>query len=257
MVSNNRESRSALYAQYVSDHQGSTDSLGNATNLERLIIPHVPSNREISILDCGCGQGVLISILRRLGYKDVIGIDVSMEQVELARSTGVTGVFLEDIFDHAKSHSETYDVIIAIDVAEHFDKGQVLELFSAWFRLLKPGGRLIMRSPNGSSPFSGRYLYSDLTHGTIYTERSVQQACSSVGFVSAKVFPSRPAGRSVRQRARAALWRICEFAIIIPLAAETGVIRGHIVTQNLIGVADKGPQKSLPVSSINRFAFLR
>ncbi len=126
MTNSVSESRTALYAQYVSNHQGSIDSPGNATNLKELIVPHVPLSRDVPILDCGCGQGLLISALRGLGYKDIVGIDVSVEQVELARDMGVYGVVLEDVFDHCKNHAEAYDVIIALDVAEHFDKSNVL-----------------------------------------------------------------------------------------------------------------------------------
>ncbi len=235
-----RDHRKELYQDYVGGHQGDVESAGNIADLEANILPRFPSDKAIRILDCGCGQGVLLGVLERAGYLNAVGIDVSSEQVALAHQTGRRTVMVDDLFDHAASHPGEYDVVVALDVAEHFERRDVVRLFRAWFSLLRPGGRLILRTPNGSSPFSGRFLYSDLTHGVIYTAASIRQASHLAGFERVNAYPARPAGEGIKRRARAALWRLVELAMISPLVIETGQLRGHIVTQILIAVCQKG-----------------
>lgn len=233
-----QELRDASYRRYVSTHQGDLATAGKVADFEDNFLRFAPPGRDGRVLDVGCGQGVLLSVLKKHGYRDLSGIDTSEEQVALARGAGYTQVHCDDVFDFAASQSERFDVIFAVDFAEHFDRSEVLRLFEALYDLLEPGGSLVLRSPNGVSPFSGRYLYSDITHGTIYTERSLRQVAALVGFDSVAVYPTIPSGRRFK-RLRRLVWRAVSTVVKIPLIVETGQLRGHVVTQNLIAVMNK------------------
>lgn len=238
------ELRTSAYRQYVSTHQGDVAGRGKFLDFEQNFLHLIPQDRATRILDVGCGQGVMLQLLEQAGYSSVTGIDTSLEQIELARQAGSANALCVDLFEYAASVPGQFDVITAIDLVEHFDRAQVLSLFTVLFRMLAPGGRLIMRTPNGSSPYSGRYLYSDITHGTIYTDRSLQQIASLVGFKSVQVTPAMLTGRRFGT-VRRTLWRAVEPLIKIPLIIESGQFRGHIVTQNLIAVLTK-PARSRP-----------
>lgn len=231
--------RNAYYSQYVSGHQGSIANSGNESNLIANVVCHIPTEKSSRILDIGCGQGLLVDLLNRMGYVNVLGIDVSGEQIQLGKELGVSNLEEHDLCDFAATHLGEYGVVLAIDLVEHFDRSEVRDLFQILSGLLASEGSLILRTPNGSSPYSGRYQFSDLTHGVIYTKRSLQQVCSAVGFSDVKCFPARPSGHRITQRLRAFLWRMCELVMTLPLVIETGETRGHIVTQNIIAVAKK------------------
>jgi 2-polyprenyl-3-methyl-5-hydroxy-6-metoxy-1,4-benzoquinol methylase len=231
--------RQFLYDSYVDVHQGIVDERRSEPALAQDVLRHLSCRSEAPILDVGCGQGQLIRLLRARGYTEVSGIDVSPQQVELARRLGTPQVEQADLFDHCADHASAYDVVVAMDVVEHFDREDVPRVFRAFWELLRPGGTFIFRTPNGSSPYAGRYFFGDLTHGLAYTRRSAAQACAAAGFGHVAVHPVRPAGNGVRQRARRALWAVIEAVLTIPLIVETGEVRGHIVTQNLLGVAVK------------------
>jgi SAM-dependent methyltransferase len=230
--------RDALYAHYVSGHQGVGREASSRPGLEADVVRHLSEVRDGEVLDVGCGQGQLVRLLREHGYRRVSGIDVSAEQVALARELGTENVTLGDLFEHAERYPGRYDAVVALDFVEHFDRPQVQRVFQALSDLLKPGGVLVLRTPNGSSPYAGRYLYSDLTHGLIFTERSLRQIGAIVGFASFNAYPVRPAPGGLKRSVRRFLWRLIEPLLILPLIVETGETR-HIVTQNLIGVGRK------------------
>ncbi|MDP8213561.1 MAG: class I SAM-dependent methyltransferase, partial [Candidatus Euphemobacter frigidus] len=49
------------------------------------LIRRTGGSPDSKILDAGCGGGLLISLLRKKGYKDIFGIDLSKMMVGLCR----------------------------------------------------------------------------------------------------------------------------------------------------------------------------
>ncbi len=234
--------RDRLYTSYVSQHQGVLESSGRFPTFERDVIARLPPAPSTRILDVGCGHGDLISLIRRHGWTEVSGIDISQEQVKMAARLGVTGVTCADIYEHAATHGHSYDVVLAMDVVEHFDRSEALKLFEALRSMLAPGGCLILQTPNGASPFSGQIFWSDVTHGMQYTNRSLRQICAATGFRSVESFPTRPAIHGAASLLRAGLWRCVESMLWLATAAETGNMRDLIFTRNLIAIAKTGTE---------------
>jgi SAM-dependent methyltransferase len=233
--------RDELYERYVSTHKGSIKEHQSQSALDVDIIPRLPDDRSVAILDVGCGQGQLVDTLQRHRYSDSSGIDTSPEQVELAHKLGRAAVHLGDLFTIANERPGAYDVVTAIDVIEHFDRHEVQRVFQAFADLLRPSGRFVFRTPNAGGPYASRLLFGDLTHGVIYTPGSLEQVGRMTGFTQISTFPVRPSGTTMRRRVRRLSWAVIEPVMKLPLIIETGVTRGHIVTQNLVGVAMKGP----------------
>jgi 2-polyprenyl-3-methyl-5-hydroxy-6-metoxy-1,4-benzoquinol methylase len=175
-------------------------------------------------------------MMRDEGYRHVEGIDVSGEQVDSARARGLA-VVQADALAFLASKPGIYDVICAIDVIEHFEKPQVLRLLELIAQSLNPGGALVAQVPNGESPFVGRYRYGDFTHGTAFTSRSVRQIAANTGFAAVEAYASEPVPHGARSTVRWAAWKAIAAILKGMLLAETGVARGHIVTQNLVFIA--------------------
>ncbi len=231
------EYRDQFYSSYVTGHQGEVVEAGSAPAFLADIIARLPhDDLGAAILDVGCGQGQIMRLAATSGFRNVSGIDLSPEQVDLAKRLGTERVEEGDLFTYSTEHAGQFDAVIAVDLVEHFDRSQVAAVFAALAALLRPGGRLILRTPNGSSPYAGRILYSDMTHGVAYTARSLKQIAATSGFSSVTAYPVRPSGGGAKQRVRRALWRLIEFVLVIPLIVETGQVRGHLVTQNLVAV---------------------
>lgn len=81
--------RERLYSAFTSTHAGVADSRSTTLAFRRDIATLLPKQRDIRLLDIGCGQGHLVQAVRQAGYRDVHGIDISSEQVALAHASGL------------------------------------------------------------------------------------------------------------------------------------------------------------------------
>jgi 2-polyprenyl-3-methyl-5-hydroxy-6-metoxy-1,4-benzoquinol methylase len=234
-----RELRDRLYSEYSQTHAGAPSHESQMPGFDRDIRPHIPANRNLRILDIGCGQGHYVRRLLALGYEQTRGIDISPEQVAIAMASGLTQVAAGD-YAEALQHADL-DVVIATDFLEHLTVAESLEAVDKINRALKPGGLLIVRVPNGASPFAGGIRYADLTHQTMFTAQSLRQLGTNAGFRSVQIFPCPPPVHGAASALRAALWRLVSGGMKLALAAETGQLRGHVVTQNIVAVMRLGP----------------
>jgi 2-polyprenyl-3-methyl-5-hydroxy-6-metoxy-1,4-benzoquinol methylase len=189
-------------------------------------------------MDIGCGQGELVRMLLDDGYA-ADGVDISPEQVAIAHASGLNAVQQGNYLEVLGSRREELAAVTATDVLEHLTKDEVLETFDQVAAALAPSGVFIARVPNAVSPFGGYIRYGDFTHETWFTQRSVKQLASSVGFASVRVLACPPVAHGLASAARVIVWKSASALCKITLAAETGVLRGHIVTQNLSFAARK------------------
>lgn len=120
-------------------------------NLIDFVDRHV--GKESTVLDLGCGKGA-VSIHVASRGSSVQGIDISEKAVEAARKDaerfGLTNVHFS-AGDIAKVDlKESYDVIICFDVIEHIQEDELM--FKKINRLLRTGGKLLLRVPSESAP---------------------------------------------------------------------------------------------------------
>lgn len=224
--------RSRLYEAYATTHGGHGGSDAAALIYHRDIRPLLPAQELGPVLDIGCGQGALVAQLLADGF-DGNGVDVSPEQVALARAAGIPTVALGDFAAALAVRERSLAAVIATDVLEHLTKDEVIGTFDHVRRALRPGGVFVARVPNAASPFSGRIRYGDFTHETSYTARSIRQLAAATGFDTIDVIPCPPVAHGVKSALRVAMWQSVSTAMKLALAAETGQLRGHLVTQNI------------------------
>jgi 2-polyprenyl-3-methyl-5-hydroxy-6-metoxy-1,4-benzoquinol methylase len=230
--------RERLYGAYASQHSGRSNGEASAIIYRRDIRPVLPHPRMGPVIDIGCGQGELVRLLLADGY-DAEGVDVSPEQVAIARAADLNRVRQGDYRELLEQRVGQLAAVTATDVLEHLVKHEVLETFDRVLGALLPGGVFVARVPNAASPFGGHIRYGDFTHESSYTARSVQQLAAAAGFGSITVQHCPPVAHGLLSAARVAAWKPVSAFYRIALAAETGALRGHIVTQNLTFVARK------------------
>ena len=230
--------RDRLYESYVSQHAGR--STGEATRLayQRSIRPLLPPRAAGPVVDIGCGAGQLVRCLLDDGY-EASGVDISPEQVAEAQQDGLDVVSHGDYLKILQDHPGQFAAVTATDLLEHLTKPEVLTTFDAVATALRPGGRFIARVPNAVSPFGGFYRYGDFTHENWFTAASVRQLAAAAGFGPVRFTSCPPPAHGLVSAARVAVWRPISGLFKLALAAETGVVRGHIVTQNLMFAAAK------------------
>ncbi|MBV8449446.1 MAG: bifunctional 2-polyprenyl-6-hydroxyphenol methylase/3-demethylubiquinol 3-O-methyltransferase UbiG [Hyphomicrobiales bacterium] len=112
-----------------------------------------PRERRIlagrSVLDIGCGGGILCEPLARLGAT-VTGIDPAGENIEVAKAHGERSGLAIDYrnatVEELAGETERFDIALAMEVVEHV--ADVSAFMSACEHVLKPGGILLMSTLN-------------------------------------------------------------------------------------------------------------
>jgi 2-polyprenyl-3-methyl-5-hydroxy-6-metoxy-1,4-benzoquinol methylase len=201
----------------------------------------LPSPAAGPIVDIGCGRGELVRLLQADGF-DAEGIDISPEQAALAHAAGVTRVREGDFRAILAEHPGHYAAITATDLLEHFTKPEVLRTFDDVAAALAPGGIFVGRVPNAVSPLGGHIRDGDFTHQTSFTTRSIRQIAAAAAFDTVFTRSSPPIAHGVASAARVAVWQLVSIFYRVALAAETGILRGHVVTMNLTFAARKSAE---------------
>jgi cyclopropane fatty-acyl-phospholipid synthase-like methyltransferase len=244
-MANATEPRRRLYDSYFAtyygaDHEAPAElSASVRAYFDQHLGRHLPADRGADILDVGCGWGGLLMHLLDRGYTNVSGVDVSPEQVAMAHRLGLHSVTLAPAAEYLADRREQLDLVCAIDVLEHLERQELLELLDAIHAVLRPSGRLVLQVPNADGPFASRMRYFDLTHERSFTAKSIAQALRAAGFTRVMVEPVRPAVHGVPSAIRWALWHVIRAGLTGYLAVETGVLRGHVLSQNLLAVAER------------------
>jgi SAM-dependent methyltransferase len=238
------EFKARLYERYLTQHVRFTaESVQNALAqrgpyLRRMIATCLPQERSVKILDLGCGYGAILHFLREAKYLHLAGADVSAEQVELARHLGLENVHCQEIEAFLEAVPDnTYGVVIAFDILEHFTKPDLLALMEKLHRVLAPGGRLIVHVPNGEGLFSGTVFHGDLTHELAFTRSSLRQLAGAASFRVLGVKEDVPIAHGLRSLVRLLIWRVGSFFLRLMAVAETGEgLRDKPMSQNLLDV---------------------
>jgi len=210
------------------------------------LVPRLPAARDAKILDVGCGYGKIVFALRHEGFTAVTGFDASPEQVEAARALGIGGIECAEAKDWLEARSGSYDAIVLFDVIEHIPKAEVVPLLAQCRSALKPGGRLVLQTPNGLSPLDP-YRYADFTHETSFTVASINQVLEEAGFERVTVYPVAPHIHGPASLVRSLLWRFFFVPLVrFYLLVAIGDAQGGVYTPNLIAVGETGVQRPTP-----------
>ena len=94
------------------------------------------------ILDIGCGIGRNLIHLNGQG----IGIDHNKQSVTIVRELGLKA-FTPEEFQFSDYIHQQFDSLLLAHVAEHMTQHDAAELLRRYIHLLKPGGKLIMITP--------------------------------------------------------------------------------------------------------------
>ena len=152
------------------------------------LISSLPQQKSGRVLDVGCGDGDLVLAVQSRGWQ-AEGIDPDPAAVQFARQRGADvrlGALSDQRYD-----SDSFDGIVMNHAIEHVADpvGSLRECH----RILRPGGRLILATPNIESYFHGRFrqhwLHLDPPrHLHLFGAGTLAEAVRRAGFPKQRTF---------------------------------------------------------------------
>ena len=199
---NNRAVHFGFYDKSTMSHQ---DAL---VNMNRVLAERAGIKSDDRVLDAGCGQGGSAAWVAENTGATVVGITPVESQIKTARafieSKGLgekvkikSGDYIDTVFP-----DESFDVIWACESVCHAK--QKHDFYREAFRLLKPGGRLVMaeymRTPSSYQPDGDKLLgqwlrgwaINDIDSAELHSQYAVETGFSDVqiGDVTDNIKPS-------------------------------------------------------------------
>ncbi|MCP4709564.1 MAG: hypothetical protein GY869_13135 [Planctomycetes bacterium] len=156
--------------------------------------------------------------------------DISSEQVGLARQV-CEDVVEGDVLDYLSYNSERYDLIIGLDIVEHFGKNEVIPFLEGCGKALNPGGRIILQTPNANSPWGAMYRYGDFSHEVIYNPKVLSHLLKIADFEEMEAREAGPVVHGIKSVVRYGLWRTMRLMLKACHYIEIGNGGGSILTR--------------------------
>jgi SAM-dependent methyltransferase len=154
--------------------------------VQRFYLPYFTGDNtgDNKVVDLACGDGDFVALLIEQGI-DALGVDADVKTCAGAQAKGLP-VICQNVFDYlAATPAGSVDGIFSAHLVEHLAYPQVLKLISEAARILRPGGRIILATPDCRSLWSHLDMYYlHFGHVSFYHPRLLSFLLEHEGFGS-------------------------------------------------------------------------
>jgi len=118
--------------------------IGPIKEMADLSVMSLNGQRRGKLLDVGCGSGAFLATMRELGW-DAVGVEFDKQAIKMAREHFGLNIY-EGILEKASFSENEFDAITMNHVIEHLC--DPITTLKECCRILKPGGKLVVKTPN-------------------------------------------------------------------------------------------------------------
>ncbi len=153
----------------------------------------LPPSAGEKILDVGCGSGVISEFLGTFGA-EVVGIDSNPDAVRFAANTfsNERVSFRVGLADKPLGTEASVDKIYCLELIEHIYIYQFSAMLTNFQRVLRPGGKVFLTTPNYHSMWPAIEWFMDIfslaphmakhQHVELYHRKKLRNFCTASGF---------------------------------------------------------------------------
>ncbi|MCX7003399.1 MAG: methyltransferase domain-containing protein, partial [bacterium] len=177
----------AVYLAFEDAYRGDETTITQRLERYLAIVKHCVTSPRDRILDLGCGRGEFVGLLEQHGML-AHGVDSNRHAVARARKHGLA-VKHGDLFaELAHARDNSYAALAAFHVIEHLPFAQTAHLLRLAFKKLKPGGVLLLETPNILSlRVAASEFHKDPTHVCPVHPATLEYWLGQTGFTAVAV----------------------------------------------------------------------
>ncbi|HWT02216.1 MAG TPA: methyltransferase domain-containing protein [Pyrinomonadaceae bacterium] len=179
-----------LYASFEDQFRGSREEV---TSRLRVYLPVLDGAGVTGdVLDIGCGRGEWLELLKSEGIV-AHGVDLNRVFIEQCRRRGLD-VVEEDALVYLRGLPDrSLSVVTSFHLVEHLPFGTLIKMLDESVRALKPGGLLILETPNPENFMVGSCnFYADPTHRNPIPSPTLKFLLEARGLERVEVMKLRP-----------------------------------------------------------------
>ena len=153
----------AYYDSQVTDYEKNNGLLkrGLTRAYERkakIILKELEDIQPKKILEIGTGSGLMTYFISKHFSEEVVGLDLSKEMLEMAKSRISNPKISFVVGDGTKPDfvNETFDAVIGVDIIHHLEDPRAA--MAEWKKLVRPGGKMVFLETNVYNPINLRNI---------------------------------------------------------------------------------------------------
>jgi len=178
---------------------------GGVADIEARLVRYLPvldcaqvGQPDWPVLDLGCGRGEWLKLLAQHRLA-ALGVDSNAAMLEEARQQGLQVTEADLIAFLRAADSESIGAVTAFQVVEHLDQDTLLELFQQAWRVLHPGGILLLETPNPENLQVAAYsFWLDPTHVRPIPPPLLAHSAAYFGFIDIRIERSNAWSEALR-----------------------------------------------------------
>ncbi|NCC39442.1 MAG: methyltransferase domain-containing protein [Gammaproteobacteria bacterium] len=158
-------SSQGFYYAFEDRHRGSRELIKDRLHV---YLPFIEPIQRIadacSALDLGCGRGEWLELLQEQGF-DATGVDLDANMVAECQRRGLDATQHDALAYLKRVPDDSHWILSGFHFVEHIDFASLQSVILEGLRILKPGGLLILETPNPENLIVGTSdFYLDPTH---------------------------------------------------------------------------------------------
>ena len=174
-----------FYASFQAQFRGQSEDVKESLKIYLPLLKESGITSEI--LDIGCGRGEWLELLREAGMQ-ARGVESNRVMIEVQRKRDLEIVDADALAYLHELPENSLHAITAFHFIEHLGLEELIELLHEVRRVLKPGGVVILETPNPKNLVVGACnFYSDPTHQRPLFPETLEFTLNHLGFVSTRV----------------------------------------------------------------------
>jgi SAM-dependent methyltransferase len=170
-----------LYASFENQFRGTPEHIKEGLKVYLPLLKDAGITSDI--LDLGCGRGEWLELLRAEGLQ-ARGVESNRAMIDNQRGQNLAIVHADAVAYLRGLPEKSLRAVTAFHFVEHIGLAELIDLLDEIKRVLKPGGLLIVETPNPKNLVVGACnFYSDPTHHKPLFPETLEFILSHRGFV--------------------------------------------------------------------------